>query len=297
MKSFLSKFQELDFSSLLDINGGYGSSSSGSQSKKTGYSGFNSSRRAGSSGSGGGSYCASTSGLDAARYVNARNNKSNNAKNPDSDKKITSFPPQGYNALTSGLENFGSKKGTENPDNETNKKGGSLGLSQDDNLGTDLGTGDYTSPFGSDEKSLENQLVYSMEKDVSEKKIKYEEGVYQCDNYVQTKLEEAGVDTSKYLAGDAQEKNVSQHIASQSDLLTAPTESGVYVVYMKDGATPHCGLLSYDANGGANSVKFYDNSSNNGAKTPGIGKNSYSSIDKFNEDYSLYSTFYYKKVE
>lgn len=292
MKSFLSKFQELDFSSLLDVNGGYGSSSAGSRSRKSPGTVSRSGGRgsSGGNGSSGGSYNASTSGLDAARYVNARNNKNNSTK-------ITSSPPPGYNALTSGLENFGSKKGSENPDTENNQKGGPLGLSQDDKTGTDFETGDFCSNLNNQEKSLEQKLVDSMERDVAENKIKYEKGVYQCDNYVQSKLEEAGVDTSKYLAGDAQEKNVSQHIASQNNLLTAPTESGVYVVYMKDGATPHCGLLSYDANGGANSVKFYDNSSNNGAETPGIGKNSYSSIDKFNEDYSLYSTFYYKKVE
>ena len=92
MKVYFEKFQELTYDELLEVNGGYSSSSGkncSSESRKD--SGKNNSR----------SYSASTNGLDAERYRKARENATNN----DKEYGMTSTEEsKGYDAFTNGLD-------------------------------------------------------------------------------------------------------------------------------------------------------------------------------------------------
>ena len=136
---------------------------------------------------------------------------------------------------------------------------------------------------------------------------------YRCDNWVQEVLADAGFKFTDYMAGDAKEFCVQNHIdnlvkGANTYTNKVPTEKGAYVVFMNDGheytkqdgtrgpMPPHTGILIVGENGYGS--YFYDNSSGNSnggvEKTVGrVGSNDSADImSQFG-----YDTFYYQKIE
>ena len=156
---------------------------------------------------------------------------------------------------------------------------------------------------------------------------------YQCDNWVQEVLKDAGIDSSKYLTGgDASQKTVQEHI----DALTAadsgkkvnvdyyterPTQDGAYVVFMDDGSRTvdkdgkkttvavdeHCAIMVIKDG----ETSFYDNSSGNGGtpydasgKIVELSKSDHAAVSYYDQGVGrtdgnatwCYKTMYYQKI-
>ncbi|MBP5176518.1 MAG: LysM peptidoglycan-binding domain-containing protein, partial [Treponema sp.] len=91
---------------------------------------------------------------------------------------------------------------------------------------------------------------------------------YKCDNWVETVLEDDGIDPSKYLTAGDSSKTVAEHIAKLKTsgnefTTTVPTEPGFYCTFMDGKGSlgvldPHCGILEVKKNG---KMIFHHNSS------------------------------------
>lgn len=154
----------------------------------------------------------------------------------------------------------------------------------------------------------ESRIQNAMKKYQNEKYViaDIEKGIqeFRCDNYVQAVLEDAGFNSSAFMAGDATQKSVQDHIdnaiqqgkTSRIDVNNAPDlRSGAYVVYMSDsdeGLAPHSAIIIVDKNGG---VSYTDNSSNN--STGGVKTRSFEDTQAMQTWYDGYSSFYYQKVD
>ena len=103
-----------------------------------------------------------------------------------------------------------------------------------------------------------------------EKKNAYKVGEFQCDDYVEKMLTDAGYDPKDYYVDDPSGKTVNTHIselkAAGADKYSTDASSltdGVYVVFMQDedgSSGSHAALLVVDTEG---SSYMYDNSSHN----------------------------------
>lgn len=148
-----------------------------------------------------------------------------------------------------------------------------------------------------DNDYLAYQVVKKINSDLKNGSIDYKIGGTQCDNYVQDVLGQAGVDYSKYFAGEAKDKTCAEHIAnldSSKDYSASTIEKGsVYVCFMGGGkADEHCAMLIASDNGG-----FYmvDNSSGNWSGNGGVNVDYANSVSGLESLYK-YSKFYYQKV-
>ena len=119
----------------------------------------------------------------------------------------------------------------------------------------------------------------------------------QCDSWVEKVLKEAGIDPSKFLAGDADSNDVAAHIANAIEKGIAsdnPGEGSWSIVLMDKGKTkkhtPHAGLLYVDSKGKAT---FYDMSKNNSGSLS--RRQNYGSVSLFQGDYG-YRRFTYVGV-
>ena len=155
------------------------------------------------------------------------------------------------------------------------------------------------------EKSAKEKIIDSINDNIKGKK--YVVGEYQCDNWVQEVLTDAGFNYNDYFAGEAKDKTCEEHIKALKEgtyTTTAPTEEGVYVVLMNDGhkytkkdgtegtLAAHTGILVI----GDGNPYFYDNSSGNNNGTGGVeitkeGTTASSVMDLFG-----YDSFYYQKI-
>ncbi|GHU66792.1 hypothetical protein FACS189447_08270 [Spirochaetia bacterium] len=119
----------------------------------------------------------------------------------------------------------------------------------------------------------------------------------QCDDWVAKVLTEAGLDASRYFAGDTNKKSVDEHIAAaKSGGNDLPNPSiGANVVFMDEGRSSkynaHTGLLIVNKDG---SAVFYHSSKNNPG---GLSRREkmYASVQQFREDFG-YNKFHYQSV-
>ncbi|MCR4733395.1 MAG: hypothetical protein K5829_00090 [Treponema sp.] len=103
-----------------------------------------------------------------------------------------------------------------------------------------------------------------------ERKKAYKVGKFQCDDYVEKMLADAGYDPKDYYVDNPSKKTVDTHIselkASGSDNYSTDVSNlgdGAYVVFMKDtdgSLDSHTSIMVVDADGGS---YMYDNSSHN----------------------------------
>ena len=133
---------------------------------------------------------------------------------------------------------------------------------------------------------------------------------FRCDNYVEAVIKDCGLDSLKYLAGAATEKNVEQHITNAKEKQFAVKserynpqnlQDGTYVVLMNNSDknfNAHAGIIFQE--GGR--TEYRDNSScntwvdKNGIKFEGgVIQQDYSGLRAFQADYG-YNDFYYIKI-
>lgn len=154
-------------------------------------------------------------------------------------------------------------------------------------------------------ESIQQKILNSINEN---KDKKYIIGTYQCDNWVQEVLTDAGYDYNNYFAGEAQSKTCEEHIAALKEgtyTTSTPTEAGVYVVLMNDGhkytksdgttgtLAAHTGILVI----GDGNPYFYDNSSGNNNKTGGIEKTTGGTTSSSVMNQFGYDSFYYQKIQ
>lgn len=143
--------------------------------------------------------------------------------------------------------------------------------------------------------------------DIGEMKKAYIKGVYQCDEYVEEMLTNAGYDAKKYYVDNPSGKTVDTHISelqkSEKKYETDCTKltEGVYVVFMADEQKKldsHAALMFVNSDG---SSFIYDNSSRNfyngnGSYDGGIEKTKDTSVSNLCGQYSGYENFYFQKL-
>ncbi|MEE3314789.1 MAG: hypothetical protein VZR56_11615, partial [Treponema sp.] len=130
---------------------------------------------------------------------------------------------------------------------------------------------------------------------------------YKCDNWVETVLEDDGIDPSKYLTAGDSSKTVAEHIAKLKTsgnefTTTVPTEPGFYCTFMDGKGSlgvldPHCGILEVKKNG---KMIFHHNSSaatdyfKNGGYADWItsAQNNGTKLSNL-----AYSNFYFQKIK
>ncbi len=172
--------------------------------------------------------------------------------------------------------------------------------SRDENLGIYSGT-----------ESIETETsLEKMKKSVKQNEnYKYNENGVRCDNWVEEVINDAGLDSTKYLpAGNSYAKNCMQHIEEakkeNSGFTTeVPSLDGAYVVFMGDGtyhsgpkkgqhANEHAALLIIE-NG---AMTVWDNSLGN--STGGVDSTSvYALTDTRLSEFTLYESFYFRKID
>lgn len=146
--------------------------------------------------------------------------------------------------------------------------------------------------------------------DLGELKECYKKGSYQCDEYVEEMVKNAGYKSKDYCIDNPNGKNVDTHIKDLKDSgKSYETDSsklteGAYVVFMSDEqkvSRSHAGLLFVNSDG---SAFMYDNSSHNFRRKinginyydGGIEKTSKSSAQAVCKEYSSYENFYFQKI-
>lgn len=157
-------------------------------------------------------------------------------------------------------------------------------------------------------KEMREKLLETARSKIGTKYEKNEINPYQCDNYVQDVFQTSDVSYEKYFAGDANDKNVDEHIGnalannrtSRETQYNAPDLSdSTYIVFMNDGKInpktgepyiAHTGLVIL--NDGV--CTYIDNSSGN--PNEGVFEQTYSSLSAFQSDYA-YKSFYYQEVD
>ena len=134
---------------------------------------------------------------------------------------------------------------------------------------------------------------------------------YRCDNYLEAIIEQSGGDSSVYLAGPANKKNVQEHIDnglakknfSKNNKENAPNlKPGCYATFMNESniispktgepLAPHAGIITVNSDG---SVSFSDNSSSNNNGNGGAETSYWTSVQNFQNNYG-YRAFYYQKI-
>lgn len=128
-------------------------------------------------------------------------------------------------------------------------------------------------------KPSPSYLINQSIKDNNDKKYNFNNNGYECDNWVEEVLTDAGFDAGDYLTAGDSSKMVSEHIAAltakdsgKDYSMKIPQKEGVYVVFMDgEGSAgvlrPHCGILTIGCD---NVMRFTHNSSansNNGVET------------------------------
>jgi hypothetical protein len=118
----------------------------------------------------------------------------------------------------------------------------------------------------------------------------------QCDDFVESVLNQAGVNPSGYLAGPASGKTVQDHIddATTKGTTTTTPSVGANTVFMNNspkGYSPHAGIIIVDDDG---KVSLYHSSSGN----PGglSREEGYDDVDSF-EKVHAYNDFHYQEIK
>ncbi len=258
MKSFLSKFQTMNFDQLIAVNGGYGGGSGGS----------------GSSSCSGGGY-SSSSGLTAARYVNARNRAKELAAKAAAKNGGSSYslPSSGYDALTNGLN---SEQYTQARDNAEKKK-------KEEEAATAKKQAELEA-----QKKAEYEAFNAYIEDQKTKKGEYDLGTFDCDIWVQETLKNLGKDITEQW-NDAKTTNVAGHEQALEGQTTNTPDNGWSVVLMTDSdkySINHTGLIRVNDDG---SCDLYQNSKYNPYEEH------YSSVKEFENAYA-YNDFDYLHV-
>ncbi|MGP1368936.1 MAG: hypothetical protein ACTTKX_06750 [Treponema sp.] len=149
------------------------------------------------------------------------------------------------------------------------------------------------------------------ENDSGEKKGAYVKGSYECDDYVEEMVKNAGYKSKDYYIDNPNGKDVDKHIKELKDSgKSYETDSsklteGAYVVFMSDEqkvSRSHAALLFVNSDG---SAFMYDNSSHNFYKETinkvkyyygGIEKTPGNSAQAVCNQYSSYENFYFQKI-
>ena len=334
MKKFSFKdFVELNVKELLVVNGGANCSSGytgGCAATTSGAPGYSGSPTGGSSYSYSHS-SSSSSGSSAGGGCSSPSSSKKSGKDSDSyDSALSEAFHSNYGGLGAGCGSCSSTK-TTNEDtgdsgNLTNTEGNSSStqIQVNSNGGTCSGISknDVYEEFRANELKKQATFDGMVDSIKENRKQKYictgnAETDYRCDNWVQEVLTDAGIDYKSYMAGDAKEFCVQNHIDNlvnnkvegKDYTKSVPTEKGVYVVFMNDGhdyknskgetvpMPPHTGILIVDGENGSSS-RFYDNSSCNESKgvdiTAGKGGVFISSAGCMNQ--FGYDSFYYQKI-
>lgn len=316
MKSLVKESRNLDFSELLTLNGGYGSTSKSSSSSGGGY---------------GGSSAGAASKY--GKYATLEEYKASVEFAKLNEERITFFGDgTGYSSLTGY---FGSSTGYSTTSGSGSSRGAS-GSSGGDTSNSSASeeakkqnvimsisnphtAEEYMNLYmassntlygnvlrhiiGEDKLATEN-IIQTVNEDMKNGKVVYEkkEGGFMCDNYVQNLLERCGIDYKSYFSGEAKDKTVTQHIANLDpgkNYSSAIVEKGcTYVCFMtssQKGYEDHCAIMVSTKNGGYYMV---DNSSGNKAQhsSGGLGLTYGNSLSDLEKQFG-YSKFYYQKVK
>lgn len=333
MKKLFKGSRELNFMELLDINGGYGSGSSGKPSG-SGYSGS-------SSGGGGGGKTSNKKESTSQKKSSAAYS-STSAVYHYNDPRFCFIDGKGYSSLTGFVTTDDASKdktpGSETPVSpiisttspekgttsvpaiEEKKPGDGIVYPENsedpdyelrdifDSYKDKINVSDKFPGLSADDV-ISTKIMQIISSDLKAGEVVYGKDGKMCDNYVQDVLTRAGVDYGKYFKGDAKKYTVTDHIKNLSTYKNYDSSTvekgGTYVVFMcgdkvkSDGTlaeySPHCGLLTVDKDG---NCYFTDNSSSNKKKSSsngGLGVTYGRSVSEFESQYA-YSKFYYQKV-
>lgn len=336
MKFLMNSSRELSFAELIQLNGGYGGSSGGGGSRgspgKSGSSSYSGSSSGGKSssknkGSAGSSGKKSAAYSAASGGIYSYNRERISIIGGKAYSSLTGFISGGSDSFSAGnsaeearaaqeaAAAEAAEKARKDAEKARRKAQGlidkkdpdckdkvyiDLGFDSLKKTGYDLADASLFSVFlKNDNDYLAYQVAKKINSDLKNGSIDYEIGGTQCDNYVQDVLGQAGVDYSKYFAGEAKDKTCAEHIAnldSSKDYSASTIEKGsVYVCFMGGGkADEHCAMLIASANGG-----FYmvDNSLGNWSGNGGVNVDYADSVAGVEKAYRYnYSKFYYQKV-
>ena len=339
MKFLMNSSRELSFAELIQLNGGYGGSSGGGGSRgspgKSGSSSYSGSSSGGKSssknkGSAGSSGKKSAAYSAASGGIYSYNRERISIIGGKAYSSLTGFISGVSDSLSAGnsaeearaaqeaaaaAAAEAAEKARKDAEKARRKAQGlidkkdpdfkdkvyiDLGFDSLKKTGYDLADASLFSVFlKNDNDYLAYQVAKKINSDLKNGSIDYEIGGTQCDNYVQDVLGQAGVDYSKYFAGEAKDKTCAEHIAnldSSKDYSASTIEKGsVYVCFMGGGkADEHCAMLIASDNGG-----FYmvDNSLGNWSGNGGVNVDYADSVAGVEKAYrSNYSKFYYQKV-
>lgn len=337
MKFLMNSSRELSFAELIQLNGGYGGGSGGGGSRnssgKSGSGSYSGSSSGGkpsskSKGSPGGSSKKSAAYSAASGGIYSYNRERISIIGGKAYSSLTGFISGGSDSFSAGNSEEEARAAQEaaaaaaaeaaekarKDAEKARKKAQGLIDKKDpnckDKVYIDLGfdalrkteydiadIGLFSGFLKNDNDYLAYQVAKKINSDLKNGSIDYEIGGTQCDNYVQDVLGQAGVDYSKYFAGEAKDKTCAEHIAnldSSKDYSASTIEKGsVYVCFMGGGEVDeHCAMLIASDNGG-----FYmvDNSRGNWSGNGGVNVDYANSVAGLESLYK-YSKFYYQKV-
>ncbi len=319
MKFLMNSSRELSFAELIQLNGGYSGSSSGGKpaSKSKGSPGGSSKKSAAYSAASGGIYSYNRERISIiggkaysslTGFISGGSDSSsagNSAEEARAAQEAAAAAAAAEVAETARKEAEKARKKAQglidkkDPDCK-DKVYIDLGFDMVKKTGYDIADiGLFSGILKNDNDFLAYQVAKKINSDLKNGSIDYKIGGMQCDNYVQDVLGQAGVDYSKYFAGEAKDKTCAEHIAnldSSKDYSASTIEKGsVYVCFMGGGkADEHCAMLIASDNGG-----FYmvDNSSGNWNGNGGVNVDYANSVAGVEKAYrSNYSKFYYQKV-
>ncbi len=282
----------------LGINGG-GSGSSGGSSGSSG-SGSGSGSSGGSSGSGSsGSSADTTPSVDLKKKAQADHKKNTELMDGWYGNSAISHIEKSKNQMLTGNKIEGETINGENAGNLTDR---GYPSSMDPNPGI----------FVAKENEKDEIALSKIQESIKQNEdYKYNQNgnQFECDNWVEEVINDAGYDSTEYLlAGNSYKYACIKHIeeAKKADsgfTTTVPSLDGAYVVFMGDGtyhegikkgqhAPEHCGLLII--NDGKMTV--WDNSScnSNGGVEP---TSVYSLTETKLSAFTLYESFYFKRIQ
>lgn len=337
MKFLMNSSRELSFAELIQLNGGYGGGSGGGGSRnssgKSGSGSYSGSSSGGkpsskSKGSPGGSSKKSAAYSAASGGIYSYNRERISIIGGKAYSSLTGFISGGTDSSSAGNSEEevraaqeaaaaaaaeAAEKARKDAEKARKKAQGLIDKKDPnckDKVYIDLGfdvlkkteydiadIGLFSGFLKNDNDYLAYQVAKKINSDLKNGSIDYEIGGTQCDNYVQDVLGQAGVDYSKYFAGEAKDKTCAEHIAnldSSKDYSASTIEKGsVYVCFMGGGEVDeHCAMLIASGNGG-----FYmvDNSRGNWSENGGVNVDYANSVAGLESLYK-YSNFYYQKV-
>lgn len=309
MKSLFKESRNLDFSELLALNGGYGSTSK-SSSSSSGYGG--------SSGGALGKY---------GKYKTLEEyKKSVEFAKLNEERFYINKDGSGYSSLSGKVSS--SKSSISSGTEGSEKEAGSSGQAVTEEVkkepvimcitnphtaeesvqlamaGNNTPIGLYYKKMVGSDALMTEKIVEQINVDMLDEKIKYEKvrDGFMCDNYAQSLLEKCGVDYSSYFAGEANDKTVAEHIANLDESKnydSSTVKKGCsYVCFMgssSKGYEEHCAIMVSTKNGG---YYMIDNSSGNKSRysTGGLGITYANSLKTLEGEFG-YSKFYYQKIK